>query len=107
MLKINIAWNPRLKGNFLEKNPAWIQTHDPKITIENYLLIACSEMFFIDNFFSWQLFSEFLKFIQKPSLVQTLWSFQGVKKVYWKKSYSPFFVSQGKEGGEAAVYWQF
>ena len=52
-----------------------------------------TEMFFINNFFSWQLFSEFLKFIQKTSLVRTLWSFQGVKKVCRKKSYSPFSVS--------------
>ena len=72
------------------KNQVW--THFYYIT----------EMFFINNFFSWQLFSEFLKFIQKSSLVRTLWSFQGVKKVCRKKSYSPFSVSQGKEVGKSS-----
>ena len=61
-----------------------------------------TEMFFINNFFSWQLFSEFLKFIQKSSLVRTLWNFQGVKKVCWKKSYSPFSVSLGGGRGESS-----
>ena len=73
------------------KNQVW--THFYYIT----------EMFFINKFFSRQLFSEFLKFIQKTSLVRTLWSFQGVKKVCQKKSYSPFSVSLGRGGGKAAV----
>ena len=61
-----------------------------------------TEMFFINNFFSWQLFPEFLKFIQKSSLVRTLWSFQGVKKVCRKKSYSPFSVSLYVSRGETS-----
>ena len=59
-----------------------------------------TEMFFINNFFSWQLFSEFLKFIQKTSLVQTLWSFQGVKKVCRKKVIALFLFPRGREGGK-------
>ena len=52
------------------------------------------------NFFSRQLFSEFLKFIQKSSLVRTLWNFQGVKKVYWKKVIAFFPFPRGRKGGK-------
>ena len=67
------------------KNQVW--THFYYIT----------EMFFINNFFSWQLFSEFLKFIQKSSFVRTLWSFQGV---CWKKVIALFLFPGGREGGK-------
>ena len=67
----------------------WVVTH----------VYYVKEMFFVNYFFSRQLFLGKLKFILKSPLVRTLWSFQGVKKVSWKKSYSPFSFP----GGKAAV----
>ena len=62
-----------------------------------------TEMFFINNFFSWQLFSEFLKFIQKSSLVRTLWSYQGSKKYAGKKVIALFLFPFMFLGGKPAV----
>ena len=80
---------------------AGIQIHDPKITIENYLLIACSEMFFINNFFP-DIFFGISKVHSNDLLSADPLELSGVQKSMQEKSYSPFSVSQGKGGGKAA-----